>query len=62
MRRYWTKFKYNKTRREKLIEMFDASDAQIEYYYGEGFQGWREILDANNFLEELTLKKKKIDL
>jgi len=25
-KRYWEKFKYNKTRRESLVEMFDESD------------------------------------
>ena len=25
-KRYWDKFKYNKTRREKLVEMFDESE------------------------------------
>jgi hypothetical protein len=37
MKRYWDKFRYNKNRRNALIEMFDASDEQAEYYYGEGF-------------------------
>jgi hypothetical protein len=28
MKRYWDKFRYNKNRRQGLIEMFDASDEQ----------------------------------
>lgn len=28
-KRYWNKFKYNKKRREMLIEMFDEADEQV---------------------------------
>jgi hypothetical protein len=31
-KRYWEKFKYNKGRREVLVEMFDETDKQIEIY------------------------------
>lgn len=37
MKRYWDKFKYNRVRREKLIEMFDESDKQAQFYIGDEF-------------------------
>ena len=50
-KRYWSRFKYNKKRREILMDMFDASDKQAEFYYGEGFKSWRdEIEGVNEFL------------
>lgn len=58
-KRYWSRFKYNKKRREILIEMFDASDKQAEFYYGEGFKSWRdEIEGVNEFLQEIITKNK----
>lgn len=41
-KRYWEKFKYNKSRREYLIEMFDETDKQIEFYLGDGYNNWRD--------------------
>jgi hypothetical protein len=43
-KRYWDKFKYNKTRREYLIEMFDETDKQIEHYLGDEYKNWRDEL------------------
>lgn len=39
-KRYWNKFKYNRTRREDLIEMFNESDKQTEYYLDKDFIPW----------------------
>jgi len=43
-KRYWDKFKYNKTRREYLIGMFDETDKQIEFYLGDDYKNWRDEL------------------
>lgn len=45
-KRYWQKFKYNRSRRELLVGMFDAADKQAEFYYGEGFKTWREEIEG----------------
>jgi len=41
-KRYWERFRYNKKKREELVDMFDASDLQAEFYHGKGFKTWRE--------------------
>jgi hypothetical protein len=41
LKRYWEKFKFNKSRRENMIEMFDESDKQIEFYLGDDFKAGR---------------------
>ena len=35
MKRYWDKFKYNKSKREDLIKMFDESDQTVEMHLGD---------------------------
>lgn len=44
--RYWKRFKYNRTKREELIKLFDASDMQAEFYYGAGFKTWRQEIEG----------------
>ena len=62
-KRYWDKFKYNKDRREYLIELFDDTDKQIEFYLGDAFVNWRdEIPGTRQFLQELNSKKREIDI
>jgi hypothetical protein len=59
-KRYWDKFKYNKARREMLMDMFDETDEQISFYLGDEFKNWRdEIEGVRPFL--LDLQKKKIE-
>ena len=59
-KRYWDKFKYNKARREMLMDMFDETDEQISFYMGDEFKNWRdEIEGVRPFL--LDLQKKKIE-
>jgi hypothetical protein len=41
-KRYWDKFKFNKRRRELIVQMFDESETQIEFYLGEEFKPWRD--------------------
>lgn len=60
-KRYWDKFKYNKTRRENLIEAFDDADEQVEFYLEGDYRNWRdEIPGARDFIREMT--KKKVDV
>lgn len=62
-KKYWNKFKYNKSRREHLMEMFDASDEQFAFYMGEEFKPWKdEIEGARDFLIELSQKKVDNDI
>ena len=62
-KRYWDKFKFNKKRREKLVEMFDETDKQIEFYLVDEFKSWRdEIEGARQFLEEIKVKKVEEDV
>lgn len=59
-KRYWNKFKYNKKRREVLMEMFDASDAQFEFYLQDEYKNWKdEIEGVREFLQQI--EKKKLD-
>jgi len=59
-KRYWDKFKYNKSRREYLIDLMDENDEQVKYYLADEFRGWRdEIEGVHTFLEELA--KKQVD-
>lgn len=39
-RRYWARFRYNKRRRERLIEVFAGSDEQFEFFLGDEFVPW----------------------
>jgi hypothetical protein len=58
-KRYWARFKYNRKRRDALIEMFDDSDRQAEFYYGPGFTSWRDELEGvHEFLAEVRTKEK----
>ena len=41
-RKYWDKFKYNKSRREKMIDMFDEADKQIEFYLEDEYVNWKD--------------------
>ena len=41
-KRYWDKFKFNKSRRDHLVEMFDETDKQIEFYLEDEFVSWRD--------------------
>jgi len=62
-KRYWDKFKYNKTRREYLINMFDETDKQIEFYLADDYVNWRdEIPGVRVFLKEIETKKKETDI
>jgi hypothetical protein len=54
-KRYWEKFRYNKARRERLIEMFDEADEQVEVYLEDEYKNWRdEIPGVRDFLKELS--------
>ena len=62
-KRYWDKFRFNKTRRQYLIEMFDETDKQIEFYLGDEYKNWRdEIPGTRQFLKELESKKRETDI
>jgi hypothetical protein len=62
-KRYWDKFKYNKSRREYLINLFDDTDKQIEFYIGDDYKNWRdEIPGTRQFLKEVETKKREIDI
>jgi len=57
-KRYWDKFKYNKDRRETLVEMFDTADEQVEFYLEKEHKSWRdEIPGVRKFLSEISTKK-----
>ena len=43
-KRYWDKFKYNRKRREHMIETFDDADEQIAFYLGEEYVNWRDAI------------------
>lgn len=61
-KQYWQKFRYNSAKREELMEMFDISDNQAEYYYGEGFKRWRdEIEGVHEFLEQIRTKEREAE-
>uniref|UniRef100_A0A7S3CQG7 Uncharacterized protein n=1 Tax=Strombidium rassoulzadegani TaxID=1082188 RepID=A0A7S3CQG7_9SPIT len=58
-KKYWKRFRYNKQRREYLVELLDGADQQIEKYMGDEFVSWRdEIEGARQFLEEVQVKEK----
>ena len=62
-KRYWDKFKFNKTRRQYLIELFDETDKQIEFYLGDEYKNWRdELPGTRQFLKELETKKRETDI
>ena len=44
MKRYWDKFKYNKKRREHMIELFDSADEQVAFYMGDEYVDWRDSI------------------
>jgi hypothetical protein len=53
-KRYWTKFKYNKKRREHLVELFNETDKQIEFYMGDKFKSWMEEIEGSRqFLQDI---------
>lgn len=57
-KRYWDKFKYNKARREHMIELFDNADEQTKYYLQEEYVNWRdEIPGVRDFLKQVQTKK-----
>lgn len=57
-KKYWDKFKYNRARREYLIETFDEASEQLAYYLGDEFKDWRdEIPGAREFLKEVESKQ-----
>lgn len=57
-KRYWKKFRYNRHRRELLIELFDETDKQIEFYLGDEFVSWKDHLEGTReFLKEIDAKK-----
>lgn len=61
-KRYWARFKYNSSKREELMEMFDAADQQAGFYYGEGFKSWRdEIEGVHEFLAEIRTKEREAE-
>jgi len=45
-KRYWDKFRYNKERRELLVEMFDEADNQVKFYLGDDFVSWRDEIEG----------------
>ena len=52
--RYWKRFKYNKKRREYLIDLFDETDKQIEFYLGDKYRHWSDEVDgARQFLQDI---------
>ena len=56
------KFKYNKSRREYLIEMFDETDKQIEFFLEDEYVNWRDAIGGvREFLKELEAKKVDMD-
>lgn len=57
-KRYWDKFKYNKSRREHMIQLFDEADEQTQYYLQEDYVNWRdEIPGVRDFLQQVQTKK-----
>ena len=59
-KRYWDKFKYNKKRREHLIELFDGADEQVAFYLAEEYVDWKdEIEGVREFIRDL--QKQKVD-
>ena len=57
-KRYWDKFKYNRQRRELLIEMFDTADEQVKFYLRDDFRSWKdEIPGVREFLAEIQHKQ-----
>lgn len=57
-KRYWDKFKYNKARREHLVEIMDEADEQVAFYLQDDYKDWRdEIPGAREFLVDLARKK-----
>ena len=62
-KRYWDKFKYNKRRREYLIDMFDETDEAVAIYLEDDYVNWRdEIGGVREFLKELETKKIETDI
>lgn len=56
-KRFWDKFKYNKARREYLIEQMDKTSEQVAYYLGDEYKDWRdEIPGAREFLKQIETK------
>ena len=61
-KRYWDKYKYNRKKREALMEKFDEADVQIEAYMGDDYKNWRdEVEGAREFLHELETKQVQAD-
>lgn len=57
-KRYWDKFKYNKDRRDHMIELFDDADDQVAFYLGDDYVDWRDsIAGARQLIDEMTKKK-----
>jgi len=57
-KRYWDKFKYNKTRREQLIQTIDDADEQVAFYLGDEYRNWKdEIPGCRDFLKAVQEKK-----
>jgi len=55
-KKYWNKFKYNRQRREYMVEVFDSADVQVQLYLGDEYVNWRdEIEGAREFLADMEL-------
>ena len=62
-KRYWDKFKYNKKRREHMIEIFDEADEQVAFYLEGDYVNWRDsIPGVREFLKEISEKKVEKDI
>lgn len=57
-KRYWKRFKYNRARRDYLVELFNETDKQIEFYLGDKYRHWSdEIEGARQFLIDIEKKQ-----
>ena len=56
-KKYWNKFKYNKKKREMLVQMFDDADEQVAGLLQDEFVPWKdEIEGARQFLADVEKK------
>ena len=57
-KQYWDRFKYNRRRRELLINLFDEADEQVKFYLDEAYVNWRDCIPGvREFLQEIETKE-----
>ena len=62
-KKYWEKFKFNKSRRENMIELFDEADEQVKFYLEDEFRSWRdEIPGVREFIRNISTKSVESDV